>query len=58
MDLLVVEAVEDLVSLEEVEDPEGPATARWLMPHDRNTRRMKMKTKKHFNMSTNLKKRQ
>lgn len=27
MDLLVAEAVEDLAPLEEVEDPEGPATA-------------------------------
>lgn len=28
MDLLVAEVVKDLVPLEEVEDPEGPATAR------------------------------
>lgn len=28
MDLLVAEVVEDLAPLEELEDPEGPATAR------------------------------
>ena len=29
MDLLVPEAVESLLPLEELEDPEGPATAAW-----------------------------
>lgn len=31
MDLLVVELEESLEPLEELEDPEGPATAEWLL---------------------------
>ncbi len=35
MDLLVAEVVKDLVSLEELEDPEGPATAGGKMTNER-----------------------